>query len=178
MPSRHARQVEIEILICKMAPKFFLKSSAEIAISRHRHEMIHNRLSMRPADHGVDAREVAKATIGCSPFACDATHHRARPEGVAYVEYACKFPDLEPDIASESFIRSLACEHNLVTLCLHLAGKRQQRGARSVQNWAFRRDRERSIGVHDAIWSSLHHGRVAVADRAGSFQGAVDLVEI
>ena len=61
---------------------------------------------------------------------------------------------------------------------MHLARKREQRSAGSIQNGAFRRRSERSVSAGDEVRSGLDHRRAAVADCARRFQCLGDLVEL
>src|SRR5262245_65531972 len=124
MPTAHALQVKSEVLVGDERSQTLLQLGAIVAVARGRHEIVHDGLRMRSADHGVDARELTKAQVACRHFARDAADARARAETVADIELARGLSDLKPDIAGECFVGALAGEDGLVAFARHVAAMR------------------------------------------------------
>ena len=60
MPAAHAFHIERQVLIGNERAEPLFHLLAVIAVSRPRHEIVHDRLSVRSADHGIDAGEFAE----------------------------------------------------------------------------------------------------------------------
>ena len=68
MPTPHALEVEVEVLIGDVGAELFLQPRAVIAVARRGDEIVEDRLRVRATDHGVDAAERHRSRDLASPI--------------------------------------------------------------------------------------------------------------